>query len=126
MASYQLSRRAPRVMRSLVRKGLLRQLPPGFDVDAHFNPPYDPWDQRLCVVPDGDLFAGVRAGRASVVTGRIERFTEKGLLLESGGELRRTSSSPPPGCNLRIFGGVTLDRRRRGGRPVPDGRPTRG
>src|SRR3954470_3121929 len=66
VASYQFARRRPQAMKGLVRKGLLRALPPGYDVDTHFNPPYDPWDQRLCMVPDGDLFAALSAGRAEI------------------------------------------------------------
>src|SRR3954452_15433668 len=115
MFSYQLSRRAPRVMKSLVRRGLLRELPPDFDLATHFTPPYDPWDQRLCVVPDGDLFAAVRAGKASVVTGRIDRFTPKGLLLESGDELPADVVVTATGLAMRIFGGITLEV---DGRPV--------
>ena len=66
-------------------------------MDTHFTPPYDPWDQRLCLVPDGDLFRALRSGKASIATDRIARFTEKGLALESGEELPTpTSSSPRP------------------------------
>jgi cation diffusion facilitator CzcD-associated flavoprotein CzcO len=102
-------------MKSLVRRGLLRELPPDFDLATHFTPPYDPWDQRLCVVPDGDLFAAVRAGRASVVTGRIERFTPKGVLLESGDELPADVVVTATGLAMQIFGGITLEV---DGRPV--------
>ena len=69
-------------------RGLTRQLPEGYDVATHFTPTYDPWDQRFCAAPDGDLFAAIRDGSASVVTDRIARFTEKGILLASGTELR--------------------------------------
>ena len=62
------------------------QLGPDYDVDTHFKPRYNPWDQRLCLVPDGDLFKAIREGRASVVTDHIETFTEKGLRLRSGAE----------------------------------------
>ncbi len=109
MGSYQLSRRAPRVMKSLVRKGLIKELPPDFDVATHFSPPYDPWDQRLCVVPDGDLFAAVRSGRASVVTGRIERFTPKGVLLRSGDELPADVVVTATGLVVQVLGGARLD-----------------
>ena len=68
MLSFQLSRRRPGLMKSLLRKGVEKRLPPGYDIDTHFNPRYDPWDQRLCLVPDGDLFEAICAGRASVVT----------------------------------------------------------
>ena len=109
MGSYQLSRRAPRAMKALVRKGLIKELPPDFDVATHFTPPYDPWDQRLCVVPDGDLFAAVRSGRASVVTGQIERFTPKGLLLRSGDELAADVVVTATGLVVQVLGGARLD-----------------
>jgi monooxygenase len=84
---FQLSRRAPRIAKAMIRKGVEKELPPGYDIDTHFTPRYDPWDQRVCLVPDGDLFAAIRAGRASMVTDRIDTFTERGLRLESGREL---------------------------------------
>ena len=74
-----------------------KRLPEGYDVDTHFTPRYEPWDQRLCLVPDGDLFEAISAGRASVVTDRIETFTETGSGSRRATSSRRTSSSPPPG-----------------------------
>ena len=70
MLSFQLSRRRPKLMKALIRKGLERQLPAGYDIDTHFKPSYNPWDQRLCLVPNGDLFEAIGAGRASIVTDR--------------------------------------------------------
>jgi len=84
---YQLSRKRPDVLRGFIRKNTVKQLPPEVDVDVHFKPTYDPWDQRLCLVPDGDLFRAIRKGSASVVTDTIETFTEKGIRLTSGEEL---------------------------------------
>ncbi len=84
---YRLSRSRPGLVRRVLLAAVRRQLPEGYDVGTHFTPPYDPWDQRICAVPDGDLFAAISAGSASVVTDRIATFTEKGLLLESGREL---------------------------------------
>ena len=81
---YQLSRRRPDYVRRLVRKGVASRLPDGFDVDAHFEPAYDPWDQRMCFVPDGDLFKAIRNGDVEVVTDHIERFTPSGLRLSVG------------------------------------------
>ncbi len=78
----------PQVARRMIRKINKSQLPEDFPVDVHFNPPYDPWDQRLCVVPDADLFRTIRSGKASIVTDRIASFTETGILLESGGRTR--------------------------------------
>ncbi len=109
MLSYQLSRRKPALMKSVLRRGVLRQLPPGYDVDTHFTPRYQPWDQRLCVVPDGDLFTAIREGQVSVVTDDIERFTEKGLRLRSGTDLDADVIVTATGLNLLVFGGVTLD-----------------
>ncbi len=106
MASFQLSRRRPRLAKALVRKGLERQLPPGYDIDKHFKPRYDPWDQRLCLVPDGDLFAAIREGSAEVVTDRIETFTERGLRLASGIELEADLVVTATGLNLLVLGGT--------------------
>ncbi len=66
---FQLSRRAPGLVKRLLRKGVERRLPAGYDIDTHFKPRYDPWDQRLCFVPDGDMFERSAPGDASVVTG---------------------------------------------------------
>ncbi len=108
MLSFQLSRRRPRLMKGLVRKGLERQLPPGYDIDTHFNPSYDPWDQRLCLVPNGDLFEALSAGRASVVTDRVETFTDTGIRLVSGAELEADLIVTATGLNLLALGGIEL------------------
>ncbi|MEV5752408.1 NAD(P)/FAD-dependent oxidoreductase [Actinoallomurus sp. NPDC052308] len=105
---YRLSRRRPRLVKSVIRKGLLRRLPPGYDVDTHFTPRYQPWDQRMCFVPDGDLFRAIRRGRASVVTDRITEFTRTGLRLESGAELDADVVVTATGLRLLAFGGVRL------------------
>ena len=105
---YQFSRRRPHVVRSMIRKAATRRLPPGYDVDTHFGPRYQPWDQRLCLVPDGDLFTAIREGRASVVTDRIEGFTENGLRLASGAELTADVVVTATGLRLLALGGVRL------------------
>jgi len=74
--SYQLSRRRPQLAKAIIRKGVMAQLPEGYDVDTHFRPVYDPWDQRLCVCPDGDLFRAISQGDATIVTDQVERFHE--------------------------------------------------
>ena len=112
---YRLSRRRPELVRGWVRRLAVRQLPPGYDVDTHFNPAYNPWDQRLCLIPDGDLFAAIRSGRASVVTDRIAAFTGSGLLLESGTELPADIVVTATGLQLLAFGGARLEV---DGRPV--------
>ena len=108
MLSFQLSWRRPALIKRLVRRGVQRRLPPGYDVDTHFKPSYGPWDQRLCLVPDGDLFEAISAGRASVVTDRIESFTERGLQLASGEELEADLIVTATGLNLLAFGGMQL------------------
>ena len=82
---YGASRRYPKQVRRLIRKFNVSALPEGYDVDTHFNPSYNPWDQRMCAVPDADLFRVISKGKASVVTDKIVRFTKTGILLESGG-----------------------------------------
>ncbi|WP_007023412.1 flavin-containing monooxygenase [Saccharomonospora iraqiensis] len=105
---YQLSRRRPELVRRLIRKATIRQLPAGYDVDTHFRPDYDPWDQRLCFVPDGDLFTAVRRGTASVVTDHIEEFTASGLRLRSGAELEADTVVVATGLRLLPLGGMRL------------------
>jgi len=108
MLVFQLSRRRPNVMKALIRKGLERRLPAGYDIDTHFRPRYNPWDQRMCLVPDGDLFDSIREGRASVVTDHIDTFTEKGLKLGSGAELEADLIVTATGLNLIPLGGVAI------------------
>jgi cation diffusion facilitator CzcD-associated flavoprotein CzcO len=88
----------------LVRK----ELGPHYDVDTHFTPTYNPWDQRLCLVPDADLFEAIGAGRAEIVTDRIEAFTEGGIRLESGAELEADIVVTATGLNLLFLGGVRI------------------
>jgi len=107
-AIWRFCQRYPKVARRLIRAVNARQLPDGYPVDEHFNPPYDPWDQRLCAVPDGDLFKAIRTGSASVVTDRITTITETGILLESGRELEADIIITATGLNLQLFGGMQL------------------
>ena len=107
-ASYQLSRRRPELMKRLIRKGVTSRLPEGYDVDTHFKPAYDPWDQRLCLVPDGDLFAAIRRGNVDLVTDRVDRFTSSGIRLASGRELEADVVVTATGLNLLAFGGMQL------------------
>ena len=107
-ASYFLSKRRPELVKRALLRGVKRQLPKGYDVDTHFTPTYDPWDQRLCVVPDGDLFTAIREGRASVVTDHIETFTETGLRLKSGDELEADIVVTATGLELLFLGGMEI------------------
>jgi monooxygenase len=108
LGSYRLSRSRPELMKKLIRRGLINQLPPGYDVDTHFKPRYNPWDQRLCMVPDSDLFEAIKAGDAEIVTGGIESFTEGGIELESGRELEADVVIAATGLNLLFLGGMKL------------------
>ena len=108
MANYRLSRKRPELVKRFLRRGLLRHLPPGYDVDTHFKPSYNPWDQRLCLVPDADLFQAIGEGRAEVVTDRIATFTEGGIELESGRELPADVIVSATGLNLLFLGGMKL------------------
>jgi monooxygenase len=107
-AFYVVSQRRPKVVKRILRKALERQLPRGYDIDTHFTPKYNPWDQRFCVVPNGDLFKAITAGTASVVTDQIVTFTEKGLLLESGTELDADIVVTATGLELLFIGGIGL------------------
>ena len=122
--SYQLSRRRPDVLRRFIRKQTIAQLPEGYDVDTHFRPTYDPWDQRLCLVPDGDLFQALSRGTASVATDTIATFTETGVRLASG----RRDRGRPRGDRHRAQRDAVRQhrprrRRRAGQAPGDDGLP---
>lgn len=107
---FEICQRFPDQARSLIRWTNASRLPDDFDVDTHFNPPYQPWDQRLCAVPNGDMFKSVSRGDASVVTDRIATFTENGILLESGKELEADIIVTATGLNLKLFGGMEISR----------------
>jgi cation diffusion facilitator CzcD-associated flavoprotein CzcO len=107
-ASYRLSRRRPEFMKGLLVRGVKRQLPEGYDVRTHFKPYYNPWDQRLCLVPDGDLFRAISNGSASVVTDHIDTFTETGIRLESGEELQADVVIAATGLNLVALAGIDM------------------
>jgi monooxygenase len=108
---YRLSRRRPELMKQRIIAGVRHALGPDYDVGTHFTPSYKPWDQRLCLAPDGDLFDAIRSGRASIVTDHIARFTETGLLLKSGARLDADLIVTATGLNLEVLGGmrVTVD-----------------
>ncbi|MEI5673557.1 MULTISPECIES: flavin-containing monooxygenase [unclassified Nocardioides] len=106
---YQLSRRRPALVKNVIGKALHRQLDGHVDVDKHFKPSYDPWDQRLCFVPNGDLFKAFRQGTASVVTDTIETFTETGIRLTSGEELAADLIVTATGLKLLPFGKIDLE-----------------
>lgn len=101
-------RRFPRAGRALIRSENIKKLGKSFDVDKHFNPPYNPWDQRLCAAPDGDFFDALTSGGASVVTERITRFSKRGIILGSGEELEADIVVTATGLNLQLFDGMPI------------------
>jgi cation diffusion facilitator CzcD-associated flavoprotein CzcO len=105
---FQLSRRRPELVKRFIRKGVERSLPPGYDIDKHFKPEYNPWDQRMCLVPDGDLFRALSSGEASVVTDTVKSFTERGIALDSGEQLEADVIVTATGLNLLFLGGIEL------------------
>ena len=105
---FQLARRAPDFTKRLIKGGAAKQLPPGYDVDQHFTPRYNPWDQRLCLVPDSDLFKSISSGRASIATGEIDSFTPTGIRLKSGEEIPADIVVSATGLQLLLLGGVHL------------------
>ena len=108
MYFFQLCRRKPERAKQLLLGGVRMALGKDFDVEKHFTPSYNPWQQRLCLVPDGDLFRSIREGRASVVTNHIDTFTEKGIRLKDGSELEADMIVTATGLNLKVMGGVAL------------------
>jgi monooxygenase len=108
MYFFQLARRKPERMRKLILGGVQMALGPDFDVATHFNPRYNPWDQRLCLVPDGDLFSAIKENRASVVTKEIDRFTEHGIRLRDGSELEADIIVTATGLVLQLLGGMEV------------------
>ena len=107
---YNLSREKPKLVRRFLLGQIRRQLGKDYDM-THFSPKYNPWDERVCAVPNGDLFKVIRQGKASVVTDHIDHFTEHGILLKSGKELEADMVVTATGLNLQMFGGmaVTVD-----------------
>jgi cation diffusion facilitator CzcD-associated flavoprotein CzcO len=98
----------PEVLKGELLEGVRAYLGPDFDVETHFTPKYRPWQQRLAFIPDGDLFLGINAGKASVVTDQIARFTEKGILLQSGKELEADIIVTATGFKLNVLGDIAF------------------
>jgi cation diffusion facilitator CzcD-associated flavoprotein CzcO len=105
---YRLARSRPTVVKRMIRKQNVALLPDGYDVDTHFTPRYEPWDQRMCFVPDADLFRAVRRGRADVVTSTIERLDADGMVLTGGRHLDADLIVTATGLRLSPFGGIEL------------------
>ena len=108
MVMFNWMRKFPAQSKKFLIKQAAKQLPKGYDVNKHFNPRYDPWDQRLCIVPDGDLFQAISNGSASVVTDEIERFTSEGILLRSGKILEADIIVMATGLKIHLLGGAEV------------------
>jgi len=106
---FSRARRRPEKVKRAILKLVSESLTPGYDVERDFAPRYNPWDQRLCLVPDGDLFAAMNAGKVSIVTDRIERFTQAGIELASGKALEADIVVTATGLTVRLMGGVELN-----------------
>ena len=114
MFTYQLSRRRPATMKSILRTAATSRLPQDFDYEKHLTPTYNPWDQRLCAIPDADLFRAISAGDADIVTDGISTITPTGIELNSGSTLDADVIITATGLNILAMGGMSL---------VVDGRP---
>src|SRR5687767_5881772 len=104
---YNLARKRPKLFKWMIARGVRKELGEKYD-SKHFTPPYNPWDQRLCLVPDADLFRAMREGRVSVVTDQIDTFTEDGLLLKSGERLEADIIVTATGLVMKLFSGMQL------------------
>jgi cation diffusion facilitator CzcD-associated flavoprotein CzcO len=103
---YGQTRKRPEAVKRVLLRKVRKELGKDYDVEKHFTPAYDPWDQRLCLVPNNDLFLAIRSGKASVATDHIDTFTETGILLESGEELEADIIVTATGLDLLVLGGV--------------------
>ena len=105
---YRRTRTQPEKVKKMLLTRVRKALPEGYDVERHFTPPYNPWDQRLCLVPNGDLFEAISRGDASVVTDHIDTFTPSGIRLQSGDELQADVVVTATGLNLVMLGEVAI------------------
>ncbi|MFZ2511323.1 MAG: NAD(P)/FAD-dependent oxidoreductase [Gordonia sp. (in: high G+C Gram-positive bacteria)] len=108
MVPFLVAKRWPNASRKILRRMATHYLPDDYDVDLHFKPTYDPWDQRLCVIPDGDLYKVIADGKAEVVTDTIEKFTPTGIALTGGRELVADIIITATGLDLVAFGGIDV------------------
>jgi monooxygenase len=107
-AIYNFCRRNPARARAILQRAAAKRLPDGYDIGTHFEPAYEPWDQRMCLVPDGDFFAAIKSGKAEIVTDHIDSFITDGIRLRSGGLLEADVIISATGLNLLPLGGIDL------------------
>jgi cation diffusion facilitator CzcD-associated flavoprotein CzcO len=106
--TYFMFRKAPKLGRQLIRKVNMSRLPEGYDVDVHFKPKYNPWDQRMCLVLDGDIFDHISAGRVEVVTDQVDHVDAAGIVLKSGGRVDADVIVTATGLQLQALGGIQI------------------
>jgi cation diffusion facilitator CzcD-associated flavoprotein CzcO len=109
MYFFRLCRRKPEQVKAFIFKAVRQELGPDYDIATHFTPRYKPWDQRMCLVPDSDLFRAIKGGRAEVVTDTIESFTENGIKLKSGRELAADIVVTATGLVMELLGGMDVE-----------------
>ena len=105
---YGRARRKPERVAHWIREQIRNQLPGSYPVERDFSPPYNPWDQRLCLVPEGDIFSAMRDGKVSIETGAINRFTRTGLRLATGQDIQADMIVTATGLNMKLAGGIAL------------------
>ncbi len=105
---YKKCKTSPEFVKAKLLKLLEKQLPKNFNIKKHFTPRYNPWEQRLCLVPDGDFFKSIRDGKTNVITDEIEEFYEHGIILKSGDRLLSDIVILATGLNLKLLGGIDL------------------
>lgn len=105
---YHQSRANPQKVKQKLLGMLRKQLGPDFNIDKHFTPSYNPWDQRLCLVPDGDLFKAIRSGKAEVITDEIDQITANGISLKSGETIEADAIVTATGLEMKVLGGATF------------------
>jgi cation diffusion facilitator CzcD-associated flavoprotein CzcO len=108
IGQYEMCRRWPALMARKIRADAAKRLPAGYDVETHLTPRYKPWDQRVCLAPEGDLFAALASGRASIVTDQVDRFVAEGLRLASGRVLAADVVVTATGLNMLALGGIEV------------------
>lgn len=108
VASYAAARKLPGAIKKVLRRVAVSNLPEGYDVDTHFKPTYQPWDQRMCAVPDADIYKAIADDRAAVITDRIASFDENGIKLESGGRIDADIVVTATGLQLQSLGGISV------------------
>jgi len=108
LSVYRRTRTAPDKVKKFLLNRIRKELGPDYDIETHFTPRYNPWDQRLCLVPNSDFFHAIKSGKSSIVTDLLDTFTEKGVLLQSGEELEADIIVTATGLNLVLLGGMVL------------------